>query len=126
MNFEALLDTPVARFYKYLDKKYPNSKFIFSVREIDGWLKSCEKFFYPGRFDSKPELMQLHRDLYNATEYDREKFENAYNAHMSEVFSYFKGRENDLLVIDVCAGEGWNELCGFLKKPVPKDVFPWK
>lgn len=42
-NFDAAFDTPVTRFYKELDRNFPASKFILTVRDIDSWLKSCEK-----------------------------------------------------------------------------------
>jgi hypothetical protein len=31
-----------------------------------------------------------------------------------------------LLVIDVCAGEGWGKLCPFLGRPAPRHLFPWE
>jgi 3'(2'), 5'-bisphosphate nucleotidase len=37
---------------------------------------------------------------------------------------YFKDRPQDLLVIDVTAGEGWEKLCPFLGKPTPDIPFP--
>jgi hypothetical protein len=33
--------------------------------------------------------------------------------HDREVMEYFKNREEDLLVLDIAAGEGWEKLCPF-------------
>lgn len=121
---DALSDTPVARFYQEMDAGYPHAKFILTVREMDKWLESCRKHFWPGRFDHRPDLNQLHRDLYDATEFDREKFEKGYNKHQEEVLTYFKNRKDDLLILDICGGEGWERLCPFLKKPIPEKAFP--
>ena len=35
-------------------------------------------------------------------------------------------RPDDLLVLDVTAGEGWEPLCDFLGAPVPDQPFPWE
>ena len=48
-EFDAFTDTPVVRFYKQLDKLYPDSKFILTTREIENWLRSCRSFFCTGR-----------------------------------------------------------------------------
>ncbi|MBU1849693.1 MAG: hypothetical protein KKH40_03100, partial [Nanoarchaeota archaeon] len=47
-----------------------------------------------------------------------------YYQHHEDVLSYFKNRPQDLLVINVCAGDGWEKLCSFLKLPVPNKLFP--
>ena len=44
--------------------------------------------------------------------------------HYSERKKYFKDRPNDLLVMNICNGEGWEKLCPFLNKPVPDAPFP--
>ena len=43
--FQACTDTPVAARYRRLDKLYPNSCFILTVRGVDGWLESCREHF---------------------------------------------------------------------------------
>ena len=52
--YSGALDTPIAANFKKLDKMYPNSKFILTIRDIDSWLESCKKFFtqiyYPKKF----------------------------------------------------------------------------
>ena len=40
--------------------------------------------------------------------------------------SYFANRPEDLLVLDVTAGDGWEPLCQFLGMPVPERPFPWE
>ena len=42
------------------------------------------------------------------------------------VLFYFSKREKDLLVLDICGGEGWEKLCKFLHVPVPNKKFPKK
>jgi hypothetical protein len=43
-----------------------------------------------------------------------------------DVNEYFSGREDDILYLDICGGEGWESLCKFLGKEVPDIPFPSK
>ena len=110
-KYDCLLDIPVILKYKALDKKYPDAKFILTVRNLDKWLKSCEI-----HFASKKTLYhkKLRVEIFGAELYDKEKFTNAWNRHINKVKEYFKGREEDLLIIDIPSGEGYNKLMAFL------------
>ncbi|PPK85601.1 hypothetical protein CLV84_2504 [Neolewinella xylanilytica] len=129
-NYDALTDTPVALLYKELDKKYPGSKFIYTVRDMDGWLASCEKYpaFHPASdfSESNKITARLRRRLFGSEYFDREKFKAAYLRHESEVMEYFKDRPEDLLVLNVTTGDGWEPLCQFLGKDIPEVPFPNK
>jgi hypothetical protein len=52
-------DNGVLLFYKYLDYKFPKSKFVLTIRELDEWLESMEfalgKYPMPSR-DSDSQL----------------------------------------------------------------------
>ena len=47
-----------------------------------------------------------------------------YYEHIEDVNKYFKGREEDLLIINIIAGEGWKKLCPFVGKKIPRIPFP--
>ena len=137
-DFDALTDTPIARFYKQLDVEYPGSKFILTIREMDSWLESCKKHFWPKRAEVLASYLQesgisgigiegmkqLYLDMYSTTEFDTGKFTEGYHRHFNDVMSYFSNRQQDLLILDICAGEGWEQLCSFLDKPLPDQPFP--
>ena len=40
------------------------------------------------------------------------------------VTEYFRDRPKDLLVLDVCGGDGWEPLCAFLGLEPPRHAFP--
>lgn len=124
-EFDAFSDTPISRFYKELDALYPKSKFIYTIRDEMSWLESCRKFFFHTRFDYWL-YIQLHYDLYGVNEFDKEKFVNAYRKHDFNVRTYFQNRPDDLLIMDVGAGDGWEKLCGFLGEKQPNQDFPHK
>ncbi len=124
-EYDAFADIPVSRVYRKLDTICPGSKFILTVRETGSWLQSIEKHVLrPGVFGDSEIGEQLHLDLYGSIEFHEEGFKESYNSYVRDVMSYFRNREQDLLVINICAGEGWEKLCPFLKKPVPEGKFP--
>src|SRR4030095_6669082 len=63
--FDALTDTPIPSFYRELDKRFPGSKFILTVRARDEWLTSCKKQFTQRFADVQTEAHKhLFVDLY--------------------------------------------------------------
>ena len=44
--------------------------------------------------------------------------------HERRVRAHFAGRPDDLLVMDITAGDGWEQVCPFLGLPVPDAPFP--
>lgn len=65
-------------------------------------------------------------DIYGSNEFNHTFFSEAYDRHYAEVMTYFKGREDDILVLNICDNttDSWKEICTFLKKPVPDQPFP--
>jgi Sulfotransferase domain len=128
-GYQGITDTPVAPFYAQLDTEWPGSKFILTVRGKDSWLESVRDHWRILKKDGKRANdveFQRFVDFINACVYgcvyfNAERFSYAYDAHNRNVRKYFAGRPDDLLVLDICGGEGWGELCGFLGVPFPAD-----
>jgi hypothetical protein len=122
-DFDALTDLPTARFYRELDAAFPNSKFILTVRDEESWLRSCSKFFAKENHQFF-KWQQLHLDMYGSNRFDSALFQEAYLNHLKDVKSYFANRPNDLLVMNIPNGDGWEKLCPFLEKSQPEQPFP--
>lgn len=125
---EAATDIPIADSFEFLDRKYPGSKFIYTVRQLDDWIRSCKahwaRYVDAGR-GSKPETEELLMRLYGTVDFDERLFIQAYTRHERRVLSYFSGRSQDILTLDICSGrDGWVPLCTFLGREVPKHPFP--
>jgi len=103
-QYAAFCDSPINYMFKELDKTYPGSKFILTVRAQEPWLVSRI-----AQFGGAPKLHI-----------------RKWDDHIQEVFEYFEDRMEDLLVYDLCGGDGWEPLCAFLGVPVPEAAFPWK
>lgn len=129
-SYQGIVDTPVAPFYPQLDRQFPGSKFILTVREPESWLKSveahwpvmrqwCERDPKFGRFTDF-----ISACVYGTLEFHRERFLDVYHRHNKNVQEYFQDRADDFLVMDICRGDGWEQLCPFLGYPIPDAPFP--
>ena len=133
-NHDGLTDITVSPYYAQLDASYPGSKFILTVRSKDTWLRSCQNHWFnrPAFKETDSAEEEVHmkvRQLLRAAVYGcynfvPERFEWVYDQHVKNVLEYFKDRPEDLLVLDVCAGEGFEKLAPFLSRPVPAQPFP--
>lgn len=119
-KFEAFEDAPWHCFelYKKFDVLFPNSKFILLERNINDWIKSHERHFSKDK-DA--------RGLSLIEDYSKKKqlFIDNHIKRYNKVKEYFKDRPDDLLIMDICNGEGWEKLCSFLDLPIPNEQFPF-
>ena len=124
IDFNFLCDSPIAANYKRLDKEWPGSKFILTIRELTSWLDSCQALWESHYKDFEEFVSYIHLKLYGRLDYNRAAFAEAYENHVLDVLFYFRNRHDDLLVIDICKGEGWEKLCPFLGKEILSLNFP--
>lgn len=123
----ALCDLPIPLLYKELDKGYKSSKFILTIRDENGWIKSVENHWsydhnkFRSAWDTDPVTHKMHRALYGQKGFNKELFLERYRNHNAEVLEYFKDRPNDLLVFDK---QSWEPLCKFLSRPIPDVPYP--
>jgi len=111
-NYDTYTDDPFYRFFVTLDLENPGSKFILNVRKKRSWIKSRIRHCKRKR---KP------RDIATQKLWVKQRAE-----HHAKVFEYFADRPDDLLVLNICSGDGWDKLCPFLDKPIPEIPFPWR
>lgn len=121
-DYDALTDLPMATFFPQLDKRYPGSQFILTVRLSDSWLESARAHF------TRDPKSDFGRDVrlatYGVTGFDRDRFRYVYDTYVRNVGEYFRGRPEALLTMDIVGGEGWEKLCAFLGRPIPDGPFP--
>ena len=122
--------------YRELDWAWPGSKLILTVRDEQKWLASVRAHLKnnattEGRaMDAEQPLRPFARGkLYDGDLW----FDEAHTEHYLQIYrdfnrgveEYFRGRD-DLLVMNIEQGDGWEKLCGFLGCPVPDKPLPWK
>ena len=126
---ESFEDWPWFMLYKEFDQKFPNTKFILTVRKDTAtYVKSLQghhdregirnrDFIKPHWWD-EVQGMDPH-------EWDYQKSAERYERHNRLVLDYFAGRiDKDLLVVCWENGDGWNQLSQFLNKRTPDEPFP--
>jgi len=121
-DYDAYLDIDsVNRNFEILDNQCPNSKFIFTDRDVGDWIDSRVKHVIRNR-------KYKEKGLYNGTflEIKPAEWAKERKSYLNHVTTYFKGREEDLLIMNVASGDGWEKLCPFLGLPVRTDPFPWQ
>lgn len=134
--------------YKELDKYFPNSKFILTIRDnAEVWYNSLVKFHAKkyskdgvsipnevelknAKYRYKGYALDIKRYVFNypkVTLYDKKEYCRIYKEHNDDVMKYFKNRPNDLLVLNVAEKNSYQKLAEFLNIQVKsEDKFPWK
>lgn len=130
---EASDDLTVASRFKELDQKYPGSKFILTVRDLGSWVSSVLWHYqrnWGGLWRLEPAksfCMDSGLKIYGlgvGKNIQPVDLMGGMVRHLQDVMLYFRGREKDLLILDIAGGDGWERLCKFLDKPTPTSPFP--
>ena len=118
-KYDAFQDNPWPIIYKELDVKFPDSKFILTLRDPESWIKSQIKYF--GRNETS-----MRKWIYGVgcPEGNENVYLKRFKDHNQEVVTYFRGRPQDLLILDLAKGDGWEKLCPFLGVDIQNIPFP--
>lgn len=119
-EYDAVEDMPWPLIFRQLDAAFPNSKFILTLRDTGAWYRSIAS-----HFGTCPDPMQqlTYGDDAPAPVGHEERYRKVYNAHNVAVRQYFANRPDDLLVMELAKGDGWEKLGSFLDIPVPEGPF---
>lgn len=128
-KYEAFEDWPWFMVYRELDREFPNSKFILTLRKDTATYVTSlrghheregirtEDFVKPYWWDEVFEV--------EPSAWDYQKSADRYERHNRQVLEYFADRINkDLLVVCWEDGDGWMKLCNFLNARMPNEQFP--
>ena len=126
-RYVAFTHDAVTIFFKELDARHPGSKFIFLEREKEDWIEACRQFpnLKPD-YDPVPSSVEIRQKLYRSIPFDEAIYRQVHDDVIADVRAHFRDRPDDLLFMNVIAGDGWEKLCPFLGKPVPDQPFPKK
>lgn len=141
-------DVPFSHFeiLKELDKAYPNSKYILTLRDSsEQWYQSITKYHAKrhglnGRiptyedilkcgYRKKGFLKRLTIDAHGTTKedpYNKEILIAHYEKHNALIIDYFKDRPEDLLIINIADKNSFRSFIDFIGVKSSKDEFPWE
>lgn len=115
----------IDRFYKHLDRYYPDAKFILLERDEQSWLRSYERHLEGTQHLNLPNYVYIYNlSTYGAGNFEPDLWLESYRRHNCEVKEYFRNRPNKLLVMNICDGDGYEQLCPFLDVPLVSEAFP--
>jgi len=134
---DACIDVPTAAFMPELIAAYPDAKVIVSMRDPDKWYTSmmatvgqrsanlkilflgfCDHFFLR-RFNPMARAMMT--GMYGTNLSDAECVKTRYLEFHEEVRRFVPEHRR----LEYHLGDGWEPLCKFLGKDVPKNEFPF-
>jgi len=125
--FDAFQDRPWNHtdFYKILNEKYPDSKIILTIRDVDKWVTSVKKWGNKIGLINPKFYKIVSQTCYGVDDYLSNEIilKEKYLERNNEILNYFKNKDN-LLVINVEKNDGWNILCPFLDCTIPDKLFP--
>lgn len=139
VKYTATVDFPSAKYWKEQLDRYPNAKVILTSRDPEKWYKSAMEtifstmngcptqpfgfkvlnFFQLGPVKGEFITKVIARDTL-AHDWSKDGLIRRYKAAVDRVMK--ECPKEKLLVFDVA--EGWEPLCKFLGKPIPKEPFP--
>ena len=133
-------DTPFnsSNIYKILDKNYPNSKFILSIRNTESWINCLKKWLIkikvellntPFYYCSKkwvqyafPKTMNENWEIIN-----EDLLAQLYEKHNNDIIDYFKGTDKLLIYkLEESSKSKIEKICDFIKIKNDNYCFPHK
>ena len=131
-EYKSSVEWPSVFFYRELVQYFSSAKVILTLREPESWYESASKTIFAGLELSayNPDLLKRERSSLNRRLILERTFENRYNDRESAINIY---KEHIRQVLEIVPSEklllfdvrdGWEPLCTFLQKPIPKEEFP--
>jgi hypothetical protein len=133
--------------YKELDKAFPDSRFILTVRDSpEDWYQSLLRF-HTKLFSSDPSRPPTESDLANSLYrykgylleghillhgypkvplYDEDVYKRYYIQQNNEKRNYFANRREQFIEIKIGKQEDFQNLCNFLNVETNIEGFPWE
>ena len=103
--------------YKIVYKHFPDAKYIFNTRNVDDWLESLK------RHHSMLSQATIEKSGWHFV--DEEERKEYHSSHTKKVLDFFKDKQDQFLVLDICAGDEYEKLCPFLGLDIPDEPFPY-
>ncbi len=118
-KFDGFQDNPWPIVYREMDERFPGSKFVLTTRPTERWIRSVVEHFGDQDTAMREWIYGVGHPAGN-----EDVYVERYEGHNREVADYFVDRPDDLLVLKITEGDGWEKLSPFLGLPVPEIAFP--
>lgn len=126
-GFTATVDFPACTSFVALAEKYPQAKFIHSVRDPVKWYRSLQDTIFAPHWmtylpnsEAGPVMKATINDYFDDRMHDRDYLIQRFHEHSEAVKAAIPPEQ--LLVFE--AAHGWEPLCDFLECERPEGDFP--
>lgn len=135
-HYDGLAGILPLAFMAELDQLYPDARFILTVCDKSSWIRSAERHWRaapPAEIPREEQTAYWERRRILTemicgptcpAEFDPGYLSRIYDMQVARVRAYFASRPDDLLILDIRAGEGWKKLAPFLGRIPPLTPFP--
>lgn len=131
-DYDGISDITISPYYAQLDKIFPNSKFILTMRDKNTWLNSFERhwsdrdpFNDPTQTETYMKIRRfLRASVYGSYKFNRDRMSYVFDLHLKNVLDYFKDKPEKLLILNIFEEGAWKKLCNFFNRPVITSLFP--
>lgn len=110
---------PITQNFDVLDRQYPGSHFVLTVRSIDEWLDSRAR--HVERNVQRKAAGEYHGTFLTV---DLDRWRDEWDRHVDRVRRHF-GARDDFLEWDITADAAWAPLTSLLGVDEPDQPFPW-
>jgi hypothetical protein len=123
----AFVDLPWLLMYQELYDRYPNARFILTVRDENEWYQSFWWHLMKIGGSFKWAKLIAGKDaVVVQTKKGKELAIDLYKNHNHQIKNFFIDKPGSLLVIDITKENEWQSLCTFLNQKIPESPFPHK
>jgi hypothetical protein len=118
-NYKAITDTPAYVYLLSTSVRYPNSKYIYTTRDLESWLVSFKKWMEEHPVANK-DVLRNRWVSYGCATYDEERLRTIYEKHDAFIRWYFSKYDSEnLLEFPLCDKgisdkDKWDRLCTFM------------
>ena len=127
-DVDAVSDIPAAFFYREIGQAYPDIKYVLTIRDEDRWYVSLKQHISQVhallRGRDLSDANRLHQLVYGSEQPVEELYKESFRTHNCRVVQDIS--QKDLLIMNICDGDGWEVLCPFLGEKAPSTPFPWE
>ncbi len=120
-RYDAFQDNPWPILFREIDRRYPGSKFVLTVREPERWIASQVRHFGT---ETTPMRELIYGPGRGCPLGNESVYRARYERHNAEVREYFAGRPDDFVEMRLERGDGWGKLCRLLEVDTPCAPYP--
>lgn len=122
-DYDAFQDVPWCFYYRELEKHFPDSRFILTLRDPQSWYRSMKSYDRTYNTTRAQRVLAWNYGEGNPIQ-NRELYLERFREHTEGVLKFFHKRPQKLLVLRMEERDKMRKLAEFLGEPLPSRRYP--